>query len=126
MPYDIRVITVGEIIRSDVSGLLDFAATERVLRDLAAICFGHPNQHVLLDVREATDTNLTVSEVYQLAVSLTGLGLGVQSRLAVLAGMRIDDFDRAHFFETVAQNRNARVRAFRNFEQAFEWLVQDS
>jgi len=126
MPYDIRVITVGEIIRSDVSGVLDFDATQQVLRDLAAVCVGHPNQHILLDVREATGTTLTVTEVYKLGVSLTGLGLGVTSRFAVLAGRRIDDFDRAHFFETVAQNRNAQVKAFRDFEQAFAWLVQDA
>jgi hypothetical protein len=126
MPHDIRVITVGELIRTDVSGMLDMAATSKALLDLAAVSYQHPRQHILFDVRRATDTNLTLSQVYELASLLTDLGLGVQSRLAVLAGARIDEFDRAHFFETVAQNRNGRVRAFRDFEQAFEWLAQGS
>lgn len=122
MAHDIRIVSVNDFVRTDVSGNLDLAATRQVLKEIAAVCTAKTHYHVLLDNREA-HTKMTLAEVFEVACSLREIGLGIHNRLAILAPPVLD-FDRAGFFETVAQNRGFQVRAFRDFEKAFDWLME--
>jgi hypothetical protein len=122
MAHDIRIISVKDFVRTDVTGAPDLAASEKLLKEIAAACQGTPQHHVLIDVRQA-ERSLSVMDVFQLACSLRDIGLGVHNRIAVLAPPAAD-FDRARFFETVARNRGCSVGAFRDFEKAFDWLAE--
>jgi hypothetical protein len=122
MPHDIRVISAKDFIRTDVSGNTDIALSKQILLEIAGVCTEKACYHVLLDYREAHSKS-TAAEIFELASSLKDIGLGIQNRIAILAPPVVD-WDRATFFETVAQNRGFRVRAFRDFEKAFEWLVE--
>jgi hypothetical protein len=122
VPHNIRVISVKDFVRTDVTGNIDLAASKQILKEIASVCTPDANHHVLIDYRKA-HTRLTLTEVFQMASSLSEIGLGIHNRLAILAPPVVD-FDRAGFFETVARNRGFQVRAFRDFEQAFDWLTQ--
>jgi hypothetical protein len=120
MPHDIRVISLDDFLRTDVHGQLDLAGSKQVLADIASECVGHPDHHVLLDVRAAR-TGMVVPELYDLVAFLARLGLGVRNRIAILYHQK-DSFDRARFFALYAERKGLQVSAFQDFEWALEWL----
>ena len=64
---------------------------------------------------------LSIGELYESGVALAEHASLRRSKIGLLAPM--SDMDRARFFETVAQNRGAAIKAFTDFEQAITWLV---
>ena len=121
MSHDVRLIRAQDFVQSDVNGVVDLQGTMRLLRETAAACLAHENHHVLIDVREARG-KFTAPEVVELALTLRDLGFDRHHRIAILNDPR-DGFDRAALFETVAATRGFYVRAFREFEDAFRWLM---
>lgn len=120
MPINVKVIHAKEFIRSTVSGALDFAESQRAILDLAAQIKQIGEYEVLIDIRGA-ETILSITNLYELAVALAGQSSLIDSKIALLGPL--SGMDQAYFFETVAQNRGARIRAFTNFEEAITWLV---
>jgi hypothetical protein len=94
------------------------------LREIAQACAERNNHHVLIDTRDAGRSNLSVTDVWQLAADLGDLGFENQIRVAFVDAPK-DPFDRGAFFETCAQNRGYTIRAFRDFEKALYWLASD-
>jgi hypothetical protein len=121
MPHDIRVIVASEFLRADVHGNVDLATSKRILEDLAQACAGHPDRHILIDVRSAGVPMLSSVDLYELVQTLCRLGLGVLNRIAILR-RHPDKFDRGRFFEMLATERGFNVGAFEDFEKAFDWL----
>src|SRR5262245_55677074 len=121
MPHDIRVITVRDFLRADVSGQLDLPASKRLLEELASACVGNPERHILIDGREASGSQLSSVDLLELVNTLRRLGLGLLNRIAILRVPR-ENFDRARFFEMLAADRGYHVAAFDDFEEAFDWL----
>ncbi len=76
---------------------------------------------ILIYCREAI-SHSTVTQVWALARDLGSLGVTTENRVAVLNQPK-DDFDRAAFLELCAGNRGYHLRAFREFEVAFIWMV---
>src|SRR4051794_15594770 len=98
MPFDIHVITVGELVRTQVSGEYDFSAALRVIEELGAVCAHTPCHHVLLDVRQASTPTLSPTDIYNLVMCLHNVGVGTGNRVAILYRPRAD-VDRAKLFE---------------------------
>src|SRR5262245_49679487 len=121
MPHDIRVITAQEFLRADVHGSVDLPSSKGILQELAAACVGSPDRHILIDIRDTRPPRLTSLELYELVLTLRDLGLGLLNRIAILYQQRTT-FDRARFFEMLANDRGLQVGAFEDFEAAFRWL----
>jgi hypothetical protein len=121
MPHDIRVIRAQEFLRADVRGHMDLAASQDLLRQLAAATAGNPNRHILIDARDTGPPVLTSVDLFELVQTLRQLGLGLLNRIAILRRLR-DPFDRARFFEMLATDRGFHVAVFDDFEAAFDWL----
>ena len=122
MPVNVKVINAKEFIRTTVSGALDFAESQRAILDIASQIKQPGEYEVLIDIRGA-ETILSIADLYELAVALTGQSSLIDSKIGLLVPMTMNDVDQAHFFETVAQNRGARIRVFTDFEEAITWLI---
>jgi len=121
MPYDMRVITCKDFLRADANGDFDLQATRRFMSDAVWASFHAGVQRVLLDVRDAT-TEMTLAQVMNACSALNDMTpIGEQYRLAILNQPK-DDFDRAAYAADVAQAEGRNIRAFRSFEEAFDWL----
>ena len=120
MPVNVKVINAKEFIRTTVSGALDFAESKRGILDIAAQIKQPGEYEVLVDIRGA-ETILSIADLYELAVALAGQSSLIDSKIGILGPM--SGVDKAQFFETVAQNRGARIRAFTDFEEAITWLI---
>jgi hypothetical protein len=123
MSYDVRVIAIREFMKTDITGELDVAATREMLSQIMAACKRENITRILIDCREAS-THSTVTDVWTLAKDLGSLGVSHENRIAVLNRPK-DGFDRAAFLELCAANRGYHMRAFREFEGAFMWLVSE-
>ena len=123
MGYDVRVIHVREFMKTDIAGELDVAATRDMLSQIMATCKRQDMSRVLIDCREAS-SHSTITDVWTLARDLDSLGVTRENRVAVLNRPK-DGFDRAAFLELCAGNRGYQIRAFREFEEAFTWLVSE-
>jgi hypothetical protein len=120
MPVNVKVISAKEFIRTTVSGALDFAESQQAILDIASQIKQPGEYEVLIDIRGA-ETILSIADLYELAVALAGQSSLIDSKIGILGPM--NDVDKAYFFETVAQNRGARIRAFTDFEEAITWLI---
>ena len=122
MPHDIRVIPAKEFLRANVHGQVDLASSKALLTELAAAV--GPGQHILIDSRDTGKAILTSLEIYDLVQTLRALGLGLMNKIAILRH-HTDGFDRARFFQLLANDRGFAVGAFEDFEAAFGWLYGD-
>lgn len=120
MPVNVKIINAKEFVRTTVSGALDFAESKRAILDIASQIKQPGEYEVLIDIRGAEIT-LSIANLYELAVTLAGQPSLIDSKIGLLGPMR--GVDNAYFFETVAQNRGARIRAFTDFEEAITWLI---
>jgi hypothetical protein len=118
MAVDVRIISITQFLRADVSGTL-METSLILLCDLIAACKDHNVDRVLIDTREAT-SNTSVLDVWTLARKLTPSGL---SRVAVVNRPK-EDVERGTFLELCATNRGYRLKAFNDFEAAFTWLSE--
>jgi hypothetical protein len=100
MAYDVRVIPIREFMKTNITGEIDLQASRDMLLRLMDSCKRENMTRILIDTREATN------------------------RVAILNRPK-DDFDRAAFLELCAGNRGYHIRAFREFEDAFSWLVSE-
>jgi DNA-binding response OmpR family regulator len=116
----LQIIEAGAFIKSTPTGDLDMMASKEGLAQIAASGEDLQDYTVLIDLRKVKSL-LTTSQIYGLASELVTYGKTFRRKTAVLA--RDDkDFNQASFFETAAQNRGFRVRAFTVFEDALVWL----
>jgi hypothetical protein len=123
MSIEIRVVPLGEILRTDVRGVHDFASARDVLGRVAEACDARPGLHVLLDAREVRAPSLTPADVFSLVKLMEGWGIGVRNRLAILYRPR-DAIDRGRLFALCAAEQGVQLAAFQDFEAAIDWLAQ--
>jgi hypothetical protein len=123
MAYDVRVIPVREFLKTRITGEIDLNASRDMLGELMSACKRENMTRILIDTREAI-SHSTVTDVWTLARDLGSLGVTHENRVAVLNQPK-DEFDRAAFLELCAGNRGYHIRAFREFEAAFAWLVSE-
>ena len=118
MAVDVRIISITQFLRADVSGTL-METSLILLCDLIAACKDHNVDRILIDTREAT-SNTSVLDVWTLARKLTPSGL---IRVAVVNRPK-EDVERGTFLELCATNRGYQLKAFNDFEAAFTWLSE--
>ena len=123
MAHDVRVIPVREFMKTDIRGELDVAETREMLSQIMTACKREEITRILIDCREASSDS-SITDVWTFARDLDSLGVTRENRLAVLNRPK-DGFDRAAFLELCAGNRGYHIKAFREFEDAFSWLVSE-
>jgi hypothetical protein len=124
MSHDVRIIPASEFLQTTVEGTVAFESSEQILRQIADACRAHDQHHVLIDATKVPAKSLSVIDLYQLGSSLQAYGFGPSHRIAILCSPG-DSTERAKFFELVAVNRGASVRAFDKIEEAWEWLSEE-
>src|SRR6476660_6989016 len=117
MAVDVRIISITQFLRADVSGTL-METSLILLCDLIAACKDHNVDRILIDTREAT-SNTSVLDVWTLARKLTQSGLS-----RVVVNRPKEDVERGTFFGLCATNRGYQLKAFHDFEAAFTWLSE--
>lgn len=123
MAYEVQIIPIKEFLRTDVSGVVDLAASRKLLRGLVVVCSQKNVSRILIDGREAS-SDASTADVWTLANDLDSLGVSRSHRVALLNRPK-DEFDRGAFLELCATNRGYQLRAFRDFEEAFAWLTSE-
>jgi hypothetical protein len=122
MPYKIHIVRSQDFVRVDGQNKLDFSESFQALRKIAHLCVERGVDNTLLDVRDVT-SDLTVTEIYNLAKQFQLMGFTERNRLAVLHRYRAGEG--AEFFAMCAEERNWHVRAFEDFEEAIGWFTHE-
>jgi hypothetical protein len=120
MPVNVKVINTKDFIKTTATGVLDLAASKQAILDITSQIKQPGEYEVLVDTREAEDV-LSITDYYELGEALADHPSLRRSRIGILAPKK--DANKAGFFETVAINRGADVKAFTDFEQAISWLI---
>ena len=123
MPIDLQVIQASEFVRLDANEQLDFPASQQTLQLLARACRKRGLDRALLDLRALPVPKKPVFTPTQLATLMASFceaGFGRQQRLAVL--YRNDPHGGARTFAFIGRIRGWQVRAFSEFETAWNWL----
>jgi hypothetical protein len=127
MPVELQVIRAAEFIRLDSNKHLDLAASNEVLRSLAQACRKRGVACAMLDLRTVpvpAKPRFTTTELAALVGTFREAGFSRQQRLAIL--YRHDVHGGVRNFAFISRMRGLQVRAFNEFEQAFNWLSQEA
>lgn len=122
---NVRLINGTRFLRGDQRGTLNRAASCEALCTLLAEgtegAGDTPGNHdLLLDVREA-DIEMELNEVWPLMQDVEACDPGFDRRLALL-GEWDRTYNRLEFLQEIARIYGIEAKAFRDFEDAAEWL----
>ena len=121
MELNMRMIRAKEFLKTAPSGELDLETSKRVLLKLALKSSAPSQYDILIDLRGATSF-LSIFDVAKLVQVMIEHRESFRSKLAILTipGHR---FDIAKFMEMCAEYRGFDVAAFKDFEEAMNWLM---
>jgi hypothetical protein len=123
MPTNVRVIRAQDFIRAAPGGVLDLAASEKLLADIVLAAGSLDDYQVLLDTRNAIAV-LETSDLYYLAERVAEHAGKLNHMTAVLCPL--ERFNHARFFTLCTQRRGLNIRPFATYEQAMEWLIENA
>lgn len=119
MAGDFRIRVDSGVVFVVERGTLDFATSYQALAAAVKAANEAATTCLLIDVRDADLTNY-YSYIVRHAEAAGEFGLDSRFRIAVLGHPAAADV--LSFIETVARNRNLKVRAFLEVEPALDWL----
>jgi len=117
---EVQLIRAREFIRVGPQGHLDLERSRAILSKLTAACRRRGIRRALLDVRDLR-SNFGPEELSELIRMFKEIGLPHVRRLALLHSG--DPARRVRTLAMIASLRGWAVRAFDDFEAAFEWLA---
>ena len=115
-----QIVPIDGFTQTNVEGALDLDASLEVLRGIAADADTR-RHNLLIDVRDATATGLSYSDVYRLVGMLAEHPDAFSGRIALLDTFR-EGFEKIQFFEASATEKGFAVRAFIDEAAAISWL----
>jgi hypothetical protein len=124
MPFAVHVIRGRDFVRLDATGHIDMASSRALLSDAIWVCVRSKVGRVLIDVREATSTEITVAQIGLLVDVCRQIAPADDVHRIAILNRPIDDYDRAELLAAAARQEGWNIQAFRNFEDAFLWLSE--
>jgi hypothetical protein len=121
MNLNIRLIHARDFLKTTSEGKLDLAASKQLLLKLASENASPHQYDMLIDVRRAT-RNMTLLDITELVNVMIEHRESFCTKLAILPPPE-ETLELAKFMELYAGNRGFRVGAFRDFEDAMNWLT---
>ncbi len=121
MDLNIRLIHSREFLRTTPEGELDLDTSKQILLKLARENTAPRQYDMLIDIRQMTG-KLTIADVTELVNVMIEHRDSFRSKLAILAPPEAT-LEVAKFMELYAGNRGFQVAAFRDFEEAMNWLM---
>ena len=122
MALKVEIIHAQDLIRTTPDGELDQQKTREMFDAIGTAAEKLTDFVILMDLRNIENATVTVTQLWHLAEYLITYGR-VFLKPAALLLPADDSGDRARFFETCAQNRGFKIRVFKNFEEALNWLA---
>ena len=124
MDLNLRLIHSRDYIKTTPEGELDLAASKQLLLRLASENAAPCQYDILIDNRHTTG-HLSLADITELVRVMIEHRESFRSKLAILVRPE-DTLELAKFMELYAGNRGFRVAAFRDFEEAMNWLMTSS
>jgi len=123
MPFELHIIRAHEFVRLDPQHHLHLQGSEHALHAIALACRKRGIDRAILDLRSLPIPSkplFTRDELSTLVETFRRAGFSRKQRLAVL--YRSDPHRGVRKFAFISTLRGWNVRAFSEFEKAFEWL----
>lgn len=124
MDVKYKIISAKDFIKTNPSGDIDLDQSKKILVELAAITHPPADYEILFDIRQ-TNVNRVLSfwATVEIAKEFCRHRDAFRNKVAFLCR---DDkqFDRAKFTQLFTTNRGLQVAAFRDFEEAIDWLAE--
>ena len=119
MPTKINIIHAHDFIKVTPDGLLDFEASEKLLKEIASLIKPEDDYMILLDTR-TVHSDLLPIQLWYLALEISKSGEQFRKKTAVVCPL--ERFKQAKFLELCSENRGLQLQAFTSFEHAIDWL----
>jgi len=121
MATKIKIIAASDFLEVTVDGTMNIVSSRQLLVDIAKTEHPPADYELLVDFRN-TQSDLSITDVYQLAGELFQHGDVFRRKVALLVLPGVN-FDHASFFETCTHNRGFSINAFTDYENAMRWLL---
>lgn len=123
MATKIKIITANDFLEVTPEGIINISTSRKLLAEIARIENLPVDYELFVDFRKS-QSNLSITEIYQLAAELFQHGEIFRRKVALLV-LPGHNFDRAKFFETCTHNRGYSINAFTDYEKAMHWILSD-
>jgi hypothetical protein len=122
MPSEIRVYNLKDFLRLNEVGELDRERSEAMIRKLAAASLIHATDNILIDLRETTVTNYSMSEILEIASEFIHYLSSFKGKIANIVPADKDRLDIAERFKASLAFHGLDYDFFTSFEDAIEWF----
>lgn len=122
MATKIKIITARDFIEITADGIINITTSRQLLADIAKAEHNHADYELLVDFRD-TQSQLSITDVYQLAAELCKYGDTFHRKVALVVTPGLN-FNQASFFETCSQNRGFAVNTYTDYEEAIRWILK--
>jgi hypothetical protein len=123
MPVNVKVIRPSDFVRANPEGPASLELAEQLIMDIARAGARMEDFEVLVDTRRVT-VALTAAELWRLAEKLSSYRRRLGNKTAILCPA--ERFDHTYFYSLCAQGKGFNVRPFTSYEDAMEWLLDET
>jgi hypothetical protein len=121
MAIKIKIVSAKDFIEVTADGVIDIAASRRLLAEIAKAEHELVDYELLVDFRD-TESRLSVTDIYELAAELSERRDIFRGKVALLVMPGLN-FNQAQFFEKCSHDRGFLVDAFTDYEKAMRWVL---
>lgn len=123
MPTAYKIYRLKDFIRKDESGELNADRVHELVYEIGHAAARHPDHNILLDFRETTITNFSMTGLLKMVEELEKFKFFLENKIANVVPTDEDRLAIARKTEAALQLKGFRYRYFTDFESAIEWLA---
>jgi hypothetical protein len=118
----VKIYRMKDLLRMTETGEIDVERSKEIVHQLAAAAAFHADHNILLDLRETTIKEESMSDVLEVALEIARYRAAFKGKLANLLPGDEKRLFIARQLKALMDIKGFQYEIFTNFEEAVEWL----
>ena len=122
MKTEIKVYSIKDFVRKNVSGDLDLDKSMALARQFASIASLRADHNILIDMRDTTVPNACITDVMKITLEIANHIPDFKNKIANVIPNNEERLSIAKRFHSCMVLKGFSYEVFTEFEKAIEWL----
>jgi len=121
---DIKVYSIKDFVRKNVSGELDLDKSMALARQFASLASLRADHNILIDMRDTTVSNSCITDVMKITLEIANHLPDFKNKIANVIPNHAERLSIAKSFHSCMVLKGFSYEVFTDFEEAIEWLSE--
>lgn len=124
MKTDVKIYNVKDFFRETVSGEVDLEKSLQLAKDFADIACLHNNHNLLPDMRDATISDINMTDLMKVVLKITSHLHDFKNKIAKVIPDNQERLQIARLFQSCMVLKGFSYEIFTDSEEALDWLSE--